>query len=170
VRGVPGGDGGSDYTACPNEPYVIGANGSPAPPAAPGLLEVPMTVRRAGLARRAGWVYRAPLLRKVANRLAPRLRWLCPVPLLEARNLDAMLEVGRAAVAERPTHLEFMLHSSELMPGGSPSFKTASDIDRLYGHLERLFGEVAALCHAATLKEFAGAHAARAARCAVAPA
>lgn len=146
--------GGSNYTNFPSAPYCIAAQGR-STPAAQGLLEVPMTVRRAGLARNAGWAYHTPLLRKIANRLSPRLRWLCPVPLLEAVNLDAMQQVARAGFAEQPAHLEFMLHSSELMPGGSPSFRTRSDIDRLYDHLDRLFAEAAARCTAATLREFA---------------
>jgi hypothetical protein len=69
------------------------------------------------------------------------------------RNLDAMLEVARAKRAEGATHLEFMLHSSELMPGGSPTFRNESDIDRLYDSLERLFEEVSAWCRGMTLQE-----------------
>jgi len=51
-------------------------------------------------------------------------------------------------------HLEFMLHSSELMPGGSPAFKNASEIERLYEHLEMLFEDLATWCRGTTLKEF----------------
>ncbi len=36
-------------------------------------------------------------------------------------------------------YAEFMLHSSEMMPGGSPSFKTEGQIDELYATLEDLF-------------------------------
>lgn len=32
-----------------------------------------------------------------------------------------------------------MLHSSEFMPGGSPTFKTEADIEVLYNDLEQLF-------------------------------
>jgi len=38
--------------------------------------------------------------------------------------------VNDAVVAGR-AHLLFMLHSSELMPGGSPTFPTADSITRL---------------------------------------
>jgi hypothetical protein len=40
------------------------------------------------------------------------------------------------------------------MPGGSPAFRSASDIDRLYEHLEILFEELSAWCRGITLKEF----------------
>ena len=33
----------------------------------------------------------------------------------------------------------FMLHSSEMMPGGSPSFPNEDSIERLYECIERLF-------------------------------
>ena len=33
----------------------------------------------------------------------------------------------------------FMLHSSELMPGGSPAFKTEEDVEKLYRMTEEVF-------------------------------
>jgi hypothetical protein len=70
------------------------------------------------------------------------------------RQLDVMVEVARARRAEGATHMEFMLHSSELMPGGSPTFRTQSDIERLYRALEALFEELAGWCRGMTLQEF----------------
>ena len=66
----------------------------------------------------------------------------------------AMLSVARAMRDEEPTHAEFMLHSSELMPGGSPNFATPSDIDRLYEQLEALFEDLSPWCYGLTLHEF----------------
>ena len=151
--GDPRGNGGSDYTAFPDRPYFL----SPpdiSVPAAGALLEVPMTIRSSSLYQSAPWAYRVPLLRQAAHRVSPKLSWLCPTPLLEQHNLNAMLQVARAARAEGVAHLEFMLHSSELMPGGSPAFKDASEIERLYEHLEMLFEDLAAWCCGTTLKEF----------------
>jgi len=51
-------------------------------------------------------------------------------------------------------HLEFMLHSSEFMPGGSLRFPTPRSIERLYDHLEQLFQRASTLCQPATLSEF----------------
>jgi len=117
-----------------------------------------MTIRASGLYRHAQWAYRVPLLRRFANRAAPGLGWLCPVqPSLRApvqRNLDAMLHVARALRTEGATYMEFMLHSSELMPGGSPTFRSDSDIERLYECLETLFEDLSTWCVGMTLAEF----------------
>jgi len=65
-----------------------------------------------------------------------------------------MLQLARRARDESPTYLEFMLHSSDLMPGGSPSFGSEVDIDRLYDRLEVLFEEISIWCRGMTLAEF----------------
>jgi hypothetical protein len=65
-----------------------------------------------------------------------------------------MLRAAHRARADGAVHLEFALHSSELMPGGSPTFRNASDIERLYAHLEILFEELSTWCRGMTLKEF----------------
>ena len=62
-----------------------------------------------------------------------------------------MLQAARAGGA---AHLEFVLHSSELMPGGSPSFPDASAIERLYDDLEGLFETLSLRCRGVTLQEF----------------
>lgn len=159
-RGNPGdprGNGGSDYTAFPEQPYFLNPSDISVP-ATGGLLEVPMTIRSSRLYQRAPWAYRTPLLRRAANRVSLGLSWLCPVqPSLNAplaHDLNAMLQTARGARAEGAAHLEFMLHSSELMPDGSPSFRNASDIERLYEHLEILFEDLSTWCCGVTLKEF----------------
>jgi hypothetical protein len=166
--GAPGGTGGPDFRACPAQPYFLSPTDISVP-ASEGLLELPMTVRASPAYRNARWVYAIPLVRRFANRISPALSWLCPVqPTLSAplsRHLEVMLDVARAARRERPVHLEFMLHSSELMPGGSPMFRRDSDIERLYEYLEMLFEEVSPWSSGTTLAEFydqytkAGAHA-----------
>src|SRR5712671_1251148 len=150
-RGTPGdpnGKGGSDYTAFPDFPYFLNPTDISAPASA-GLLEVPMTIRSSGLFRRAPWVYRIPLLRQTANRLvSPALNHVCP-----AENcLGGLLRAARAARADGAAHTEFTLHSSEFMPGGSPTFRNRSDIERLYENLEILFEELATWCRGMTLK------------------
>lgn len=154
MPGDPAGSGGSDYTSFPDRPYWLASpdisKGSSA-----GLLEVPMTVLPSGLFRRWPWAYRLPHhLRRIVRRISPERRWLCPVPLLEKHNLGAMLQLARRARDESPPHLEFMLHSSELMPGGSPMFRGAAQVDRLYESLEILFEELARSCRGMTLAEF----------------
>jgi hypothetical protein len=148
--GDPRGNGGTDYTHFRHDPYFLSPTDISAPASA-GLLEVPMTIRSSGLFRRAPWVYRIPLLRQTANRLvSPALNHLCP-----AENaLGGLLRAARAARADGAAHTEFTLHSSEFMPGGSPTFRNRSDIERLYENLEILFEELSTWCSGMTLKEF----------------
>jgi len=152
-RGTPGdpnGKGGTDYTAFPDRPYFFSPSDISAP-AAGEMLEVPMTIRSSDLHRRAPWTYRIPVLRQAANRLvSPALDHLCPAE----SNLPGMLRAARGARVESAAHAEFTLHSSELMPGGSPKFRKSTDIERLYGHLEILFEELSTWCRGMTLKEF----------------
>ena len=155
--GKPDGNGGSNYATFPDRPYFF----SPAAISAPapgGLLEVPMTILSSRLYRTAAWMYRIPLLRRAANRVSPGLSWLCPIqPSLRApldRNRDVMLQMAQAARAEGVAPMEFMLHSSELMPGGSPNFQSARDIEHLYESLEVLFENLSSWCCGRTLKEF----------------
>ena len=75
-----------------------------------------------------------PIIKKVINRLAP-LHWLRP----SGHNLRSMLWVIRQAVLEKRNYVEFMLHSSELMPGGSPGFKSEDEVNNLYHDIEVVF-------------------------------
>ncbi len=140
---------GFDGSAFPDRPYFLSPSNISLP-ATSVLLEVPMTTRLSGLYRRAGWAYRIPLLRRVVNKLSRGVSWMYPAE----NKLDAMLQVARGARADGAAHVEFMLHSSELMPGGSPSFRNASDIERLYESLETLFEDLSTWCRGTTLKEF----------------
>ena len=65
-----------------------------------------------------------------------------------------MLGMVRKAIEEKRDYLEFMLHSSELMPGGSPRFPTERDIEKLYNDLEVLFEETAKIFAGATMQEY----------------
>lgn len=162
--GAPLGNGGSDYRSFPDHPYFFDPSDVSVPAAAGSLLEVPMTIRTSALYASAPLAYRIPLLRRWSNYAWPAQAWLCPVQgCLRGslqRQLDVMLEVARAGRAAGAAHMEFMLHSSELMPGGSPTFRTESDIERLYAALEALFDELAGWCRGMTLEEL-HAHLAR---------
>lgn len=146
----PGGSTGSgpDYTDFPEAAYWVDLD-DVSRPGSSSLLEVPVSVFR----RWPTWL-RAPRPgcmrdwhRHAASRLFPALDWLYPTyPKGAPRRGRFRGAVGQAkkvaAGATARTHLEFMIHSSELMPGGSPRLRTASDVDRLYADVERLFSAV----------------------------
>ncbi|MBN1461185.1 MAG: hypothetical protein JXA57_16780, partial [Armatimonadetes bacterium] len=118
-RGLSGGQGGPDFRGFDTRPFIIAGTGQP------GLLEIPVTIlptyrilersspalrlyrsvpmralRRAGLAR---WLPSQPV-------------WLRPYANSRQKDLSNVLsrqyEISDVAI--------MMLHSSELMPGGSP--------------------------------------------------
>lgn len=151
--GAPGGKGGPDYTRFPHRPYFLSPSDISAPSNG-GLLEVPMTLHIERLYQKLPWSYHMPLVRWCAKKLSPPPRWLCPTPVHERHNFQAMLQLARQKRADGASHMEFMLHSSELMPGGSPVYRNAAEIDRMYAHLEILFEELSGWCHGSTLQEF----------------
>lgn len=150
--GAPFGSGGSDYRSCPERPYWVDLD-DPRRAGTSALLEVPMTIKAPHDGVR-GWVFErfdtGAALRRVAERVRPMLSWLQP----NGENRGAMLwlldEVHRCGDA----HAELALHSSELMPGGSPRFPTAVSIERLYDDIEYVFDLARGRFVGATLTEF----------------
>src|SRR5262249_34669472 len=131
VFGDPSGSGGTDYTMYPARPYFMDLDRVDREGDS-SLLEVPVSIVPHG---------------KVT-------RWLRP----NGRNRDSMIGIVKRAREEQWPCVEFMLHSSELMPGGSPTFQTQDDIESLYDDLEALLEEAAGHCRGQTLHEFYDAY------------
>ena len=156
-RGDPNGKGGSDYSRFPELPYYLDLSNIGQPGKSP-LLEVPVTV----INLRPRWAAGIPLRSlpgRLVNRIYPAVAWLRP----NGKNLAAMLNLVRRAACEARPCVEFMLHSSEFMPGGSPTFPGDREIEMLYSHLEELFGVAGKHFGGATLTEFAASYRASAA-------
>jgi hypothetical protein len=147
--GRQGGPGGSDYRGFPQTPYFLDLKVLQRPGTSP-LLEVPPTIRASRLQRLAPWAYRTRGLRRLAQAVSPPVCWLRP----QRGNLQEMLALVRRARGEGCSHLEFMLHSSELMPGGSPEFPDEASIEALYSDLAQLFAEIKPHWAPRTLSEF----------------
>lgn len=107
--------GGSDYSREKNGVKKIGK-----------VLEVPVTVMN--LRQGDG-----TLKRKIKYLIKGHQIWLRPA----ASSLNDMKRVINNSKAY--DYVEFMVHSSELMPGGSPYFINQADIDQLYYDMENLF-------------------------------
>jgi hypothetical protein len=155
-KGDPNGNGGADYTTFPEEPYFIDPHDIRRAGSSP-LLEVPLTV----IPRPRSWKMAERLLpaspsrslvARALRRLMPPVRWLRP----NGRNRADLLEIVRIVASRGRSHAEFMIHSSELMPGGSPTFRDERAIEGLYSDLRALFALAAKLCRPATLGEFHG--------------
>jgi hypothetical protein len=136
--GDPRRGGGPDYAGYPSSAYRLDLEDIRVPGSS-ALVEVPVTT----FAQRHGapieWAWRRvgdhPLVAPVIGRLFPRALWLRP----DGRNGRRLAGLLRTALAEGRDYIQFMLHSSELMPGGSPRFRSARTVEALYEDLERLF-------------------------------
>jgi hypothetical protein len=157
--GDPAGRGGTDYRTFPKEPYLIDLEDI-SRPGTSQLLEVPVTILsfRSALVDRLGHVLDRPsdrldrprsLAKKVVDRLSPPAVWLRPT----GRNGRTLLDLIERVLVERLPHAEFMLHSSELMPGGSPTLPDTESIEALYRDVEILFQRIEGRFRPATLGE-----------------
>jgi peptidoglycan/xylan/chitin deacetylase (PgdA/CDA1 family) len=136
--GDPRRDGGPDYAGYPSSAYRLDLDDIRLQgPSA--LVEVPVTTFPQRHPAPIEWAWRRvrdhALLAAVTDRLFPRALWLRP----DGRNGRRLLGLLRTALAEGRDYVQFMLHSSELMPGGSPRFRSAKSVEALYEDLERLF-------------------------------
>jgi len=150
--GDPEKNGGTDYTEFPENAYFIdladiSRSGSST------LLEVPVSINdKYGSVNSfiSNSVFRNnAFARKVSNHLSPSF-WLRP----NGENLKQMLGCLKHAMRTKRDYVEFMLHSSEFMPGGSPKFKTESSIDQLYDCLDSLFKKASLTFEGCTLSEY----------------
>jgi hypothetical protein len=136
---------GTDYRGFNHEAYWL----DPLEISRPGtsnLLELPMTIY---MDRNWSWIP-SNRVRALVNRFAPEEIWLRPT----GRNLSRMLWVVQRVLSERRLFAEFMLHSSEFMPGGSPLFQTKKQVEKLYEDLRILFQSVVQHFRPATLTNF----------------
>jgi hypothetical protein len=151
--GDPARHGGTDYSRFPRDAYFVDLEDISRPGNSP-LLEVPVTILP-NQRRWVAWVERAfggvPKVQGALRTLFPPVSWLRP----NGTNRRRMLRIVKRAARTQQSYVEFMLHSSELMPGGSPTFPGADDIEKLYGDLEALFAEASRTFAGATLREFA---------------
>ena len=149
--GNPAGAGGTDYRFFPRDPYWLDENDIARPGRSP-LLEVPMTITRGAPQWIGKWMSpsAAPKLAAWLRDHGPAQHWLRP----NGSNLASMKNIlDRAADESRPC-VEFMIHSSEFMPGGSPYFPTEPAVEGLYRDIEQLFEHAAGRFRGMTLSEF----------------
>jgi hypothetical protein len=137
TMGDPSGQGGSDYTKFPTTPFVMDFGSDRR------IVEVPMTVGCNPVSILEQWARKA--LGKSIS-----IAWLRP----NGHNLTDMLRILDLRATAGAAYVQFMLHSSEFMPGGSPTFDSESKIEHLYEHLELLLEEAAKKFAGATVSEY----------------
>ncbi|WP_162510514.1 deacetylase [Treponema endosymbiont of Eucomonympha sp.] len=143
-NGFSVGSKGCDYTKSHEEPFtVVHSNQQDT------LLEIPLTVRilRQFLFKK---INPHSLISALKNMFIGKPIWLRP----DGHNLKNMLALIEYLQYSDSEYLMFMLHSSELMPGGSPTFKTPESIECLYADLEISFTQIAQNFTGITLKKY----------------
>lgn len=145
--GAPQGNGGTNYQHFQDRAYFIDEQNI-SKSGHSSLLEVPMSIQ----------YKHTPFmnhLKTAYDRLrgkqrSPSVHWLRPM----GGNVGPMMAVVEKTLAGGSDYVEFMLHSSEFMPGGSPTFATDQHIERLYDDLEQLFSWLADRTVGKTLAEY----------------
>ena len=135
---------GSDYSSVSESAQIIKGSDNKS-----SILEVPMTTRTRNV-----WVTQLGRgLRGIASSayhlFQGKQLWLRPMK----NNLN---DIKKLISLERDSdYLMFMIHSSELMPGGSPKFKTKESIEELYDVVTEIFEIVSKTHEGCTLREYA---------------
>lgn len=112
--------GGSDYSKVPWGAHLVG-----------NILEVPATVRHYDHYLSGGG-----LKHQLRTFVKGGSIWFRPA----LSSLSDMKKLMKDVDAEPGNnYLEFMIHSSELMPGGSPYFIDSNAIDKMYATMDELF-------------------------------
>jgi hypothetical protein len=146
--GAPQGKGGTDYSRFPDHAYYLDVSDISRAGDSP-LLELPMSIQY----RYGAFTNQ---LKKAWNDMrgkkrGPSVNWLRPV----GGNVQQMKQVVEQTLSQGNDYVEFMLHSSEFMPDGSPTFKNEADIEHLYDDLEQLFSWLQPRTQGMTLTEYA---------------
>lgn len=147
AKGAPAGNGGTDYRRFPEQAYFLDEHDI-SRPGNSSLLEVPMSIQ----------YKHSPLINSLKSgydRLrgkvrSPSVNWLRPT----GGNLTTMQRVAEQTLAEGSDYVEYMLHSSEYMPGGSPTFQTEQQIEQLYSDLDAFFAWLQPKVQGMTLAQY----------------
>lgn len=143
TKGESAGSKGSDYSRAEEKSYRIDVKES--------LLEVPVTIIKSHKLFFPATKTARGILANIYHTVLGNELWLRP----DGRNLSQMLYiVDKATEDEKKDYIMFMLHSSELMPGGSPTFRTEESIEKLYEDLEILFEKISHLFEGITLRDY----------------
>ena len=136
---------GSNYKKNPSSPYWITDSTS-----SDKVLEVPVTTRKVHHFFKPKEKTMKKYLGSFYRMIKGEVLWLRP----NGNNLDKMLYLIDISKKDKNDYVMFMLHSSELMPGGSPTFTTKEQIDKLYHDIECVFKESSNYYEGVTLKEY----------------
>ena len=115
---------GSDYSHSPSSPFYIYNS----------ILEVPVTIRHLHDFCSDRYSSLNSFAKEFKWFIKGRNEWLRPDTSCSSIKMRNVIDASRDS-----DYVMFMLHSSEMMPGGSPSFPNADSVDRLFDSMENVF-------------------------------
>jgi hypothetical protein len=141
-KGFTVGSAGSNYRTYSEDPFFVkhSSRGS-------FILEMPVTIR---MLRTFSITSPRTVLSDLKKLICSKPVWLRP----NGNNLGEMLALIKYIRKSKDDYLMFMLHSSEFMSGGSPSFKTTESIEQLYRDLKIIFENISEGFRGITLKSY----------------
>ena len=147
AKGLSENSKGSNYKNSPEEPFIIKHSYTEHT-----LTEIPLTIRKLRYLffNKAKLFQPKYIASTIINTIRGKPTWLRPI----GNNLPDMLTLIKYVQNSESDYLMFMLHSSELMPGGSPNFKDIESIKKLYGHLKILFDTISNNFQGITLRDY----------------
>jgi len=134
--------GGTDYSKYPPNSYVIQKQF--------GILEVPVSVRKLFFLPVKFFGNYRNFMKEISHSIIGKNIWLRPSLSTEVEISHLLDKLEK----ENSNYIEFMMHSSEFMPGGSPYFKNQNDIEILYKYLDILFRKISLQYEGKTLVEY----------------
>jgi hypothetical protein len=136
---------GTNYKDSPEKPYIINSKDNNH-----SIIEVPMSIRSYKQYISTSTHSMKQYASALYNMVKGRTLWFRP----GRDNLSHTLYLANQLRNEDTNYIMFMLHSSELMPGGSPTFRSSDEIEHLYDDLEILFETVHEFCEGIMLRNF----------------
>lgn len=108
-----------------------------------GLWEVPTTILFTGILKNENSFFAKifnrmddSLLKKIFNKLFFQIKWL---RIFQSSNKRDWKKIYKSAKKNNLPVLVFMIHSSELMAGGSPYAEDDLEVEKIYSNLEAMF-------------------------------
>ena len=142
-KGKEKGIGGPDFRRENTFPRFLSNNKKENINSKNNLLEIPMSIfytgilnKELGLVNKYFSTMPRGLIKDILNKLFFRLKWCRIFPETELKDLK---DVYKSALQNNSPVLEFMIHSSELMVGGSPYSKKKENLENIYYILEIFF-------------------------------
>lgn len=118
-----------------------------------GILEVPLSVRKMHMFIPDSIKSARNILGETKRLVMGRQQWLRIDNTVSATGAK---KLARKIAKTDADYMMFMIHSSELMPGGNPTFRNENDIEWLYRELDELFGIISSLGYRGlSLKDYA---------------